>query len=89
VLIAIPGNGYLEISWKMIPSPLSGPGSEAKEKCHKGQTLGKDQSEAIRKRPHCLTQKMHFLMPHFLDHSVLLRSIPVTQFLTEHCLCYW
>jgi hypothetical protein len=42
---------------------------KAKEKCCKEQTVLKDQSEAIRKRPYCLTEKMHFLVPHFLDHS--------------------
>jgi hypothetical protein len=28
-------------------------------------------------------------MPHFLDHSVLLRSTFVTQFLTVQCFCWW
>jgi hypothetical protein len=53
----------------MIPSNLSGPGSEAKEKCYKEQTVGNNQSEAIRKRPLFLTQIMHFLLLHFLYHS--------------------
>jgi hypothetical protein len=40
----------------MIPSPLSSPGSEAKEKCFNEKSIGKIKQEAIRKRPHCLKQ---------------------------------
>jgi hypothetical protein len=58
LLRAIAGNRYLTLAHcqEKIPSPLSGSESEAKEKCCKDQTVGKDQSEASRKRPHCLTK---------------------------------
>jgi hypothetical protein len=80
------------LSWpsarKKIPSTLCGPGWEFKKYCMEWN-VGRDQSEANRKRPHCLTKKMRFLVPHFLDHPVLLRSISVTQFLTVPYLCHW
>jgi hypothetical protein len=68
-------------------SPFSVPGSQADEKCYKEQTVGREQSEVIRKRSQCLTQRMYFLVPHFLYHPVLLRSNTVTQFLPVLCLC--
>jgi hypothetical protein len=73
---------------KRIPYIHSGPGSEAKEKCCKEQTVSNNQSETIRKKPHFLPWKIHSLVPQFWI-TLLLRSTSVTQFLTVHCFCCW